>query len=235
LESIKAFANYLKDNHGTIDVLVNNAAIACWQQEESYIEKDAVDTMNVNYFGTLNTCNELFPLLSNNARVVNVSSRLGLLSSLKNKNIKNKILDENLTIEGITQIVKEFIEACKSNKYKSIGYPTPFVFPTPTYSMSKIALNALSKVQQKQFDLDKTRHGIIVNSVCPGYCKSDLTRGSGLLSTKQGAESSVYLALLPEDFKGQKGVLYAENVPISFENCGIIGTNMGLLWKKIFG
>ena len=33
---------------------------------------------------------------------------------------------------------------------------------------SKIALTALTKLQQKSFDLDETRSGIIVNSVCPG-------------------------------------------------------------------
>ena len=52
--------------------------------------------------------------------------------------------------------------------------------------MSKVALTALTKVQQKDFDADKTRSGIIVSSACPGYCKTDMANGGGLLTAKQG-------------------------------------------------
>ncbi len=74
------------------------------------MDKEAVDTMNINFFGTLDLCNALFPLLRNNARVVNVSSRLGLLSEISNKEIRNKFLNENLNTSDIIQIVNEYIE-----------------------------------------------------------------------------------------------------------------------------
>jgi len=48
-------------------------------------------------------------------------------------------------------------------KYKNLIKGT-YTFP----KRSKIALTALTKLQQKSFDLDETRSGIIVNSVCPG-------------------------------------------------------------------
>ena len=74
------------------------------------MDKEAIDTMSINFFGTLNLCNALFPLLRNNARVVNVSSRLGLLSEISNKEIRNKFLNENLNTSDIIQIVNEYIE-----------------------------------------------------------------------------------------------------------------------------
>jgi carbonyl reductase 1 len=74
------------------------------------MDKEAIDTMNINFFGTLDLCNALFPLLRNNARVVNVSSRLGLLSEISNKEIRNKFLSENLNTSDIIQIVNEYIE-----------------------------------------------------------------------------------------------------------------------------
>ena len=74
------------------------------------MDKEAIDTMNINFFGTLDLCNALFPLLRNNARVVNVSSRLGLLSEISNKEIRNKFLNENLNTSDIIQIVNEYIE-----------------------------------------------------------------------------------------------------------------------------
>lgn len=43
------------------------------------LELQAKHTLDVNYFGTLNVCNELFPLLKRGSRVVNISSGLGKL------------------------------------------------------------------------------------------------------------------------------------------------------------
>ena len=66
--------------------------------------------MEINYFGTLNISNALFPLLRSNARVVNVSSKLGLLSRVKSEQLRNKISNLNNTIDDITQIAKDYIK-----------------------------------------------------------------------------------------------------------------------------
>lgn len=78
--------------------------------------------------------------------------------------------------------------------------------------MSKIALNKLTKIQQKMFDNDKTRSGVVVSAVCPGYCKTEATRGGGFLTAEQGAETPVYLCLLPSDYVGPKGAFWGEKV-----------------------
>ena len=54
--------------------------------------------------------------------------------------------------------------------------------------MSKIGLNALAPIHQKQIDADKTRNGIVVSAVSPGYCKTDMTKniGGGILSAAEG-------------------------------------------------
>jgi len=76
LESIKQAAEKIKEEFGGLDVLVNNAAIAFKGPELN--EKVARQTIDTNYFGTLNVCKELIPLLRPNARVV-------VLSALMNK------------------------------------------------------------------------------------------------------------------------------------------------------
>ena len=43
-------------------------------------------------------------------RVVNVSSRAGLLKIIKSEEIRKKLLDPNLTIETITNNLNQFIE-----------------------------------------------------------------------------------------------------------------------------
>jgi NAD(P)-dependent dehydrogenase (short-subunit alcohol dehydrogenase family) len=74
------------------------------------METEAIETMSINFFGTLNVSNALFPLLRPNSRVVNVSSRLGLLTQVDNKEIKSKIKHESLTTEEVVQIVNDYIE-----------------------------------------------------------------------------------------------------------------------------
>lgn len=70
--------------------------------------------------------------------------------------------------------------ACEIGTAKANGYPDA------AYDMSKIALNTLTRIQQKQFDSDPSRTNIIVCAVCPGYCKTDATRGGGILSADVG-------------------------------------------------
>ncbi|OPL21057.1 hypothetical protein AM593_06137, partial [Mytilus galloprovincialis] len=60
--SITKLKDFVNDNYGGIDILVGT------------IGERATTTCGTNYFGTLNVCNTLFPLLKPHARVVNVSS-----------------------------------------------------------------------------------------------------------------------------------------------------------------
>jgi carbonyl reductase 1 len=55
------------------------------------------------------------------------------------------------------------------------------------YSLSKIAMIALTRVNQREFDAD-SRKDLIISACCPGYVKTDLTRNNGKLTTEQGIE-----------------------------------------------
>ena len=69
--------------------------------------KEVIDT---NFTATINVSDILFPLLRSNARVVHVSSRLGLLSELPNNSLKDKFMDENLTLQGLISLMNDYIE-----------------------------------------------------------------------------------------------------------------------------
>jgi NAD(P)-dependent dehydrogenase (short-subunit alcohol dehydrogenase family) len=62
-----------------------------------------------------------------------------------------------------------------------------------TYPVSKTALNALTVQYAKELD------GILVNSVCPGYCATDLNNHGGFRTPAQGAAIAVKLATLGAD------------------------------------
>ncbi|HEY6493106.1 MAG TPA: SDR family NAD(P)-dependent oxidoreductase [Trebonia sp.] len=62
----------------------------------------------------------------------------------------------------------------------------------PAYSVSKAALNALTRTMAGEL----YRDGILVNAVCPGAVNADGARGSGR-SAAQGAASVVWAVTLP--------------------------------------
>lgn len=112
-ESIDQFAAYLKNTYGGVDVIINNAGLFIHKEDGIPLEEEAKITFSLNYAGTLKLCSALFPLLRSNGRVVNVSSRLGLLNKISNSALKNKIKNENLTLEELQQIVNDYLKWIK--------------------------------------------------------------------------------------------------------------------------
>ncbi len=60
----------------------------------------------------------------------------------------------------------------------------------PGYSISKSALNAVTR----QTAAALHRHGIAVNSVCPGWVRTEMGGPSASRSVEKGAETIVWLA-----------------------------------------
>lgn len=196
MESIQNFAEYLKNTYGGIDVLVNNAGVFPKVNDEMTVERVAKETMNINYFGTINVSNALFPLLRSNARVVNVSSKLGLLTRVVSEELRKKIADPSNSIEQISQIANDYINACTNGTYKSLGYPNT------AYDMSKVALCAATMIQQKLIDMDKSRENIKISSATPGYCKTDMTGQNGEFTAEEGADTPVFLTQVDNSVVG---------------------------------
>ena len=65
---------------------------------------------------------------------------------------------------------------------------------TPAYSMSKAALNALTRMLAAELRRDH----ILVNAVCPGWVATDMGGPDGR-PVEQGAASVVWAAVLPDD------------------------------------
>jgi NAD(P)-dependent dehydrogenase (short-subunit alcohol dehydrogenase family) len=64
----------------------------------------------------------------------------------------------------------------------------------PAYSVSKAALNALTRILAAEL----RRDGILVNAVCPGWVATDMG-GPGGRPVEQGAGSIMWAVLLPDD------------------------------------
>jgi NAD(P)-dependent dehydrogenase (short-subunit alcohol dehydrogenase family) len=65
---------------------------------------------------------------------------------------------------------------------------------TPSYRLSKLALNGLTLMLA-----DAVRgSNVLVNAVCPGWVRTDMGGRSAPVSVEQGADTIVWLATLPE-------------------------------------
>jgi len=153
-ENITLFASYVTDNFGGVDILINNYNLSD--------VNSASDVIDLNYRSVLNLFNALFPLLRSNARVVNVSSRKGLLRKCNDRALRSKISSIE-TLDDLNSLVDDYIKSYQENTIDDIGYPGS------AFDMSKLAINILTKIQQKNFDdSNNETPGLIVNSVCPG-------------------------------------------------------------------
>ncbi|KHN85052.1 Carbonyl reductase [NADPH] 3 [Toxocara canis] len=185
--SIQTFAEYLKKEHGGFDVLVNNAGFAFKNAATEPPEEQARVTIGVNYEGTKQTCDILFPLLRDNGRVVNVCSQAGLLAGRYSDDIIAKLTSPTLTVAEIDKFANDYIQACIDKNTREKGY-----FYISAYCTSKAALIALTMVQSRAL---RSRN-IVVNGCCPGYVDTDMTSHKGPLTIEEGADTPIYLATL---------------------------------------
>jgi NAD(P)-dependent dehydrogenase (short-subunit alcohol dehydrogenase family) len=76
------------------------------------------------------------------------------------------------------------------------------------YRVSKTALNALTRILAAETRGD----GIKVNSVCPGWVRTDMGGAGATRSVEHGAETIVWAATLPDD--GPTGGFFRDRAPI---------------------
>ncbi|KAH9295772.1 hypothetical protein KI387_039360 [Taxus chinensis] len=166
--SVHGFANWMKDNYGKLDILVNNAAISGLAIDYDILKANksnptqlfnppgnkvegisetyemAKECIDINYYGTKRMVEAVLPLLKlageGGGRIVNVSSRAGVLE------------------------------------------PTSFL-----RLLSMLTLDFLHGEHPHMY----------VNCVHPGFVNTDLNFNVGKLSIDEGSQGPVMVALLP--------------------------------------
>ena len=97
------------------------------------------------------------------------------------------------------RIVNVSTEMASLSTMSHDGYPL-----APSYRLSKVGLNGLTAILAKE--LQGTN--ILVNAYSPGWLQTDMGGPNAPFTPKEGAETAVYLATLPEN--GSQGNFFAE-------------------------
>ncbi|KAJ0978075.1 hypothetical protein J5N97_013549 [Dioscorea zingiberensis] len=215
--SAAALADFILRKFGKLDILVNNAGAsgvvvdvaglrALNVEPESWLSgkatnlvqgviqqnyENAVTCLDTNYYGCKRVTEALLPLLklsSFGAKIVNVSSLRSEIKRIPGEKIRAEVADiGNLSEELIEDVLQRFLEDLKNGNLEAGGWPMML----PSYSMSKVALNAYTRV------LAKRHQGMCINCVHPGFVKTDINWNTGVMATEDGAKGPVMLALLP--------------------------------------
>jgi NAD(P)-dependent dehydrogenase (short-subunit alcohol dehydrogenase family) len=165
--SVAVLGAWVADELGRVDVLVNNAGIYPGGRASTLdLEGVAERAWQVNALGAWRLANALVALMPRGARIVNVSSGAGSLS----------------TMDGFM----------------------------PAYNVSKAALNAITRVLAD----DLRGRGILVNSVCPGWVRTDMGGPSATRSLAEGAASVLWAVDLDAD--GPTGGFFRDGRPVAW-------------------
>ncbi|KAG6666803.1 hypothetical protein CIPAW_01G057500 [Carya illinoinensis] len=213
--SVASLADFIKTRFGKLDILVNNAGIiGCTMDGDAFralgvdltaegVEVDwskiiltqtneqAQECVETNYYGPKRMVEALITLLqlSDSPRIVNVSSSAGRLKRITNEWAKGVLSDvESLTEERVDGVLNKFMKDFKEGALEDNGWPAYL----SAYVAAKVALNGYTRLLAKKYP------SFLINCVCPGYVKTDITFNAGFLTVEEGAESLLRLALLPD-------------------------------------
>jgi NAD(P)-dependent dehydrogenase (short-subunit alcohol dehydrogenase family) len=163
----------------TLDVLVNNAGTAL-DGFDGEVVKATIDT---NYRGAVRVTETFVKRLAPSANIVMVSSGLGELSAASPE-LRQRLLSPELTRQELDERVDDFIARARAGAGDLGGWPRN------AYRVSKIALNALTRLLAPSLPARR------VNAVCPGWVRTRMGGATASRSVEQGAQGIVWAATL---------------------------------------
>ncbi len=166
-----------------LDALVNNAGTSL----DGFDAKVASATIETNYRGAVRVTDALLGRLAPNANIVMVSSGMGELHHAAPE-LRRRLLERSLDRSALDALVDDFLSRVRDGARDLGGWPKN------AYSVSKIALNAFTRILAPAL-----RDGRRVNAVCPGWVRTRMGGSAASRSVERGAAGIVWAATLGAD------------------------------------
>ena len=160
------------------------------------------ETLQCNYYGTLEATQDFLPLIKDGGRLVNVSSMAGQLNKYSDS-IRKKFR-EATTVGEITSLMESFKSAVAQGNEKEQGWPSA------AYAVSKAGVTGMTRVIAMEAKEKGSK--TLINACCPGWVKTDMTKGGGSKTVDEGAQTPVMLALA--DIGDQTGLFWQNEKPV---------------------
>lgn len=151
-------------------------------------------------------------VLVNNAGVANDRGQSGVEADLDRV---RDALEANLL--GAWRLTEAAIPLMREDGYgrivnisSGLGALSDMGGGSPAYRVSKAGLNALTRI----FASELRGTGILVNSVCPGWVRTDMGTESASRTVEDGADTPVWAATLPNN--GPTGGFFRDRRPIEW-------------------
>lgn len=173
--SIGGLYEYVLNDFGRCDVLINNAGVLI--DKVDYVGEDLFEhlrhdknniaqTLDTNIIGPYLLCEAFGPIMRKQryGRIVNISSSMGQLSEMQ---------------EGFA-----------------------------AYRISKAGVNAVTRI----FSAVYKGHNVLVNSICPGWVKTDMGGPNAQREIDEGISGIIWAATLPDG--GPTGGFFRDKHPI---------------------
>ncbi|MET0064624.1 MAG: SDR family oxidoreductase [Candidatus Thiodiazotropha endolucinida] len=154
-------------------------------------------------------------ILINNAGIFPDPSPEDSASSIFNADIENVLNGFDTNTLGPLRLCQALIplmdgEGCVVNVSSGMGQLSEMGGCCPSYRLSKTALNALTRIFSEE--LKQTQ--IKINSICPGWVRTDMGGKEATLSIPEGVEGIIWAATLADD--GPSGGFFRFGKPIEW-------------------
>ncbi|XP_041478392.1 carbonyl reductase [NADPH] 1-like isoform X2 [Lytechinus variegatus] len=195
VSSMEMLRDDIRTEHGGLDILVNNAGIAYKGNPPMF--EQAVGSIKTNYHGVRLMTDTFLPIIRDGGRITHVASMGAPMAYYRLSVELQERFKQVSTVQDVTNLMNEFIEATKIGDHVQKGWPDW------AYGTSKLGVVALTKIQGENVSKDSSKKDVLINSCCPGYVATGMTahhtgeKAKHRLTPDQGADTPVYLSLLP--------------------------------------